>query len=311
MTEKWKDRIISVVGTTVAMAIIFGTIEAWLTWGPIDAVRAFALSGNRVLVIEENSSGEEDPGGVRVVAVDPKSGEVLQRKRIDDERWVAFSGELLWLRTGDGLLARDASTLAVKKSAKGVRVANPVLAVLEGYETGCFDVPSQAVRFQSQDGRYLAFTLATESVGSVESNGCTTGTVDDWKLALSDGRELSLKSVPASSRSEVIGADGAALGVSGLELKFLRVAPESMAGDALVVRTTGTGEGAATELVRVDVAGKKERWATRLTPRRTHFDQVELKDGLLFVRDPQVVSALDLSTGELLWQRGPSSARIR
>ncbi|MBM4781161.1 MAG: PQQ-binding-like beta-propeller repeat protein [Archangiaceae bacterium] len=311
MTEKWKDRIISVVGLTVAMALVFGGIEAWLTWGPIDSVRAFAVSGNRVLVIEENWSGEEDPGGVRIVAVDPKSGEVLQRKRVDDERWVAMSGELLWLRTGDGLLARDASTLAVKRSAKEVRAANPVLAPLAGYETGCFDVPSQAVRFQSQDGRYLAFTLATESVGSVQSDGCTAGDADDWKLPLADGRSLSLKSVPASSRSEVLGADGVALGVSGLELKFLRIALESLAGDVLIVRTTGTGDDAATELVRVDVVGKKERWATRVTPRRTHFDQVEVRDGLLFVRDTQVVSALDLSSGELLWQRGPSSARLR
>lgn len=40
MTEKWKDRIISVVGLTVAMGLVFGGIEAWLTWGPIDSVRA-------------------------------------------------------------------------------------------------------------------------------------------------------------------------------------------------------------------------------------------------------------------------------
>lgn len=311
MSEKWKDRIISVVGLTVAMALVFGGIEAWLTWGPIDSVRAFALSGNRVLVVEENWSGEEDPGGVRLMAVDPKRGEVLQRKRIDDERWVALSGDHLWFRTADGLLARDASTLAVTRSAKEVRATNPVLAPLAGYETGCFDVPSQAVRFQSPDGRYLAFALATEMVSSVESDGCTTGVADDWRLPLADGRALSLRSVPASSRSEVIGADGVALNVSGLELKFLRVAPESIGGDALIVRTTGTGDDAATELVRVDVAGKKERWATRVSPRRTHFDQVELRDGLLFVRDTQVVSALDVSSGELLWQRGPSSARVR
>lgn len=296
--KNWKGVVASLVAVAGAVVLIWCLEWVWVTWGPADQVDAFFVAGERVVVSERNHEGDEDPGGVRLVAIDAATGAVTKRVRADDRTLVGVIGGRAWFRTNTGLEARDLSTLEVVLSEQQLRSQLPALAPLTRYDVGCFDATSRTFRFVGDDGNNLAFDFATATLARTPDTNCASRD----PLAYSAGRVTQVR-VPSSQRAE-LQLDGTPLGISGLNMRFVPL-DGALDGDVLVQRRASTSPDANTELARVDVIRKREKWVSVLWRRGGDLRRVELAGSALVVGDGMRMVALDLATGRELWRREP------
>jgi len=258
-------------------------------------------------VFERVFGGEESVGGDRLVRLDVRTGEVKRRVRADDGTWVGEVAGLVWFKVPDGLEARDFDSLEVKLAAKDLLQKFPELKGL-AERSQCYDAFVHAIRFTAPDGRHVRFDLAAQVMSPSDDTGCSSPSLGGSSATLPDGRTIELRRVPQSDRTELAIRNGEALGSSGLEVQLLFDRHKNLVrldDDVLLVRRTGTAQGAPTEVVRVSPTEKKERWATPLHDGRLGFEELVIASGVIVLGDGHRVFALDAVTGALKWKRTP------
>lgn len=303
----WRSWAIGLGALAAAMGVFSLFMHFRVLYLGVDSVAGFAVRGDQVVVFERVFGGEESVGGDRLVRLDLRSGEVKHRVRADDGEWLGEVDGLVWFKKHDGLEARDFDSLEVKHSAKDLLQKFPELAGLSE-RLLCSDRVAHALRFTTPDGRHVRFDLASQVMSPTDDTGCSSPSLGGASATLPDGRELELRRVPQSDRSELALRNGDALGSSGLEVQLLFDRQKHLVrldDDVLLVRRTTTSQDAPTQVVRVSLAEKKERWATSLHDGRLGFEDLVLVDGVLVLGDGHRVFALDAATGALKWKRTP------
>lgn len=303
----WRSWASGVAAVVVATSVVFLLMHLRVLYLGVDSVPGFAVRGDDVVVFERVFGGEESAGGDRLVRLDVRSGEVKRRVRADDGEWLGEVAGLVWFKVHDGLEARDFDSLELKLAAKDLLQKFPELAGLHE-RFHCYDRPVHALRFTTPDGRHVSFDLAAQVMSPTSDTGCASRSSGGFSATLADGRTLELRRVPQTDRSELALRDGEALGSSGLEVQLLFDRQKNLVrleDDVLLLRRTGTAQTAPTQLVRVSLTEKKERWATTLHAGRLGLEDLVVVSGVIVMGDGHRVFAVDATSGALKWQRTP------
>jgi hypothetical protein len=287
----------------VALALISGGMWAWVTWGPADLVEAAFLAPNAIVVVERRLDGESSLGGVRLVLLEPGTGKVLTRVRADDRALLAVVNGVAWFRSPGLLEARDPATLQVTHSQEELVQRWPELKALEDDERGCVEPSSGVVRFTSTAGDQLAFDLGALKLEPTSKTSCeSSGRLETRSELQETPHTYKLRRGDTSARVEVVDEQGMSMGSGGLGVHFL-VHELPLDGDLLLLRRATTAPDAPTELVRLSVTERKERWSTVVRDERFSPEQLLLVQGCLVLGDGRRVLGLDATTGRVLWRR--------
>lgn len=313
------DWVIGVGALVVAATIVIGAFELRIRYASADALDGFVLVGEDVLVVDRLHSGDGEtslPGGARVLLLDSVTGAVKSRKRVGaDHRLVTVAAGAVWLRVrGKSFAAYDVPSFSVH--ATHDELASRAAELRELNDAGCYDEKSGAWRFTRTDGRFVAFRFADSTVAPADSSSCSSLAAVARTGRLADGRTVWLRSVLSSARSQLVigeGAKSAPVGEltylegqllldpqTGRDGRLLTPAPK----DVLITRRTGANSTSGTEIARVSLDEKVERWSARLSDRATRVEQAEAHAGGLYLRDASTLTVLDLETGNVRWRYG-------
>lgn len=302
-------------------ALVFGVFWLQLRYASPDVIDGFTFSGEELVVLDRIHDGDGEssmPGGARHLVFDLTSGEVKSRRTLRDAgAWVTIVDDALWLRRAERLEARDARTFDVRHSADALVRRTPELGdAAEG--RGCYDGETQSWTFQTKDGRYVAYALASRTAVSVPSTSCREVPATGDHGALPDGRALGFRPVPGAARRRLFAGPAeeplAPVGdLTYLEGKLLLdpggpprepllLSPSK--DDVLLTRRSSVDAAGPTELVRVSLAENAERWAVAIAPTRASVERAGLQGRLLVVSTGARLTVIDADTGQVRWRHG-------
>lgn len=287
----------------ISVALLWGGCWVWGARGRADFVESVFASGDAVVVVERRTNDEGGGGAVRLVRLEVATGSVLARVRAGDGKLLAVVDGQAWFRAPGLLESRDPRTLEITDSQEELVTRWPVLNTLADSGLGCFERATNTLRFTSSSGDHLALDLAALTLTPTPRTTCESsplvGTTAELKLG---GQTFSLRGGDTSARVEVVDGEGQALGSSGLSVKFL-VTSLPLDGDLLLLRRTTTRSDGPTELVRLSVRERKERWSTPLHSGGFSPQELLLVNGCLVLADWHRVIGLDVVTGRERWRR--------
>ena len=246
--------IVVVVCVLLMVGIVFGVTHWQTHYG--DATLQSAHVGDGVVLIHERTGGTRRGAGPtdRLVAFDLATGKERKRETVGSGSLLAVRGKTAMFLDDEGLVVRDAATLAVTMTALESRQRFGETAV---GRKACGDADGSAVRFTRADAKYVRVSLEDLSADVVESDHCTS---------TSRGPRWDLGDVEATIAVSSLGRDATAnvtlfakpdarqLWATPLGWKDLAVQSARRAGDRLVVANT---DGAIAVL---DIATGKKVW---------------------------------------------------